>query len=78
MEEWWLGGWWTGGHDIAREADWKWISSCQPVGDFIWYSEPDIDIGYDCLYLAYGYYIDWFGGDMSCDRNYYHICQIKN
>ena len=68
--------WWTGGHDLAVEGNWKWIKSSQPVEDFVWsYSQPDGYDGHDCLDLFYGY--DYRGDDESCENLYFPICQIN-
>ena len=70
--------WWTGGHDMTVEGEWKWITSCQPVEDFVWsadHNEPDGSGGHDCLDLSYDR--EYSGSDYLCDSTYYPICQIK-
>ena len=68
--------WWTGGFDIAAEGNWKWITSFEPVGDFVWASsEPNSGIGYDCLFLYYVY--NYLGFDANCDAAQYPICELK-
>ena len=28
--------WWTGARDSELEGDWRWNTSGEPVGDFVW------------------------------------------
>ena len=69
--------WWTGGHDIAVEGNWEWITNGQPLEDLVWSSnQPEGVSGRDCLMLENGY--DYLGRDYTCDHRSYPICQIKN
>ena len=66
---------WTGGLDIGAEGDWKWLSSCQPVGDFVWSpNQPDGRLDDNCLDLNYNF--GYLAFDALCDLTYYPICQF--
>ena len=68
--------WWVGGSDLQAEGDWRWSSSQEEVGDFVWYSrQPNGGSDQNCmdLYPAAGY----LAVDYYCDSMYHTICQIK-
>merc|ERR1711915_397056 len=68
--------WWTGGNDIGREGNWKWLVSSAPVGDFIWISGfPQGGNSRNCLDLVPNSY-EYMAADSFCtNENLYPICQ---
>ena len=61
---------------MAREGEWTWSSSLQPVGDFVWYAyQPNGGTVQNCLRLSYGY--AYRGDDYICENQYATICQLN-
>ena len=70
---------WLGGTDLGHEGTWIWISSMQPVEDFVWYKdalgEPHESVNDNCM--------AWYrnrGFDKArnypCSDSHYPLCQI--
>ena len=70
---------WLGGTDLGHEGTWIWISSIQPVEDFVWYKdalgEPHESVNDNCM--------AWYrnrGFDKArnypCSDSHYPLCQI--
>ena len=68
-----LNTWWTGGVARGSEADWVYVSSSQPVPDFVW-GEGHPSTRGDCMVLDKQ---NHRGQDISCNNQYYALCQLS-
>ena len=69
--------WWTGGKRATNK--WIWMNSSQPVGNFVWFIDPQDNPAYE-IYLCLIYSLDDEGNDNylgeTCqDEKHHTICQ---
>merc|ERR1712126_259398 len=67
---------WTGGNDIATQDEWKWLHSGTTISETFWYgTQPNGNIGEDCIAFLNNYDISesWF--DRDCDATNSVVCQ---
>ena len=50
---------------MGAEGSWKWLGSCHPVGDFVWFpNQPDGGLEDNCLDLNYNF--GYLASDALC------------
>jgi len=70
---------WLGGTDLGHEGTWIWISSMQPVEDFVWYKdalgEPHESVNDNCMAWYRNLGFDK-ARNYPCSDSHYPLCQI--
>merc|ERR1712025_770007 len=65
---------WVGATDKGREGKWIWISSLEPVDDFVWHTGyPRSSYKHNCMFLHVSW--DYEAADATDTVTYYPICQ---
>ncbi|XP_074641666.1 perlucin-like [Tubulanus polymorphus] len=69
-------GFWIGGNDFAKEGEWRWVQTGEPIRYWNWYhGQPDNMKGQEhCLELEKKYGYRW--NDQPCHIDNHFICEI--
>lgn len=66
--------WWLGGTDQGREGQWYWMTSLEPVQDFVWWqTQPNGGLQENCMYATVDAGLSFW--DISCDEEWFPVCQ---